>query len=280
MIDAHMHLWRRARGDYGWLTPEVRPLWRDFEPLDGIAKLTENSIDQAILVQAAPTEAETDFLLDIAERHREFAGVVGWLDLAAKDAPDRVAKRARHPLFKGVRPMIHDIDDPEWMLRSDLAPGIAALISHNLTFDALIKPHHLDILRRFIGRYPDLRIIIDHGAKPSIDAAIFGPWRTSMLKLGRESYVYCKLSGLVTEIGQDWHIDQLQPIFETLYEAFGPDRLVWGSDWPVLNLASDYANWLSAAMALVSAIANDAQCAAIFDENARRFYNIEKRGLQ
>ncbi len=167
-IDAHQHFWNPRRGDYGWLTPAVGPIYRDFMPEDLAPTLTRLGIDGTILVQAAPTVAETIYMLDIAANTPFVAGVVGWVDFTAPDAPDMIARLARDPLLVGLRPMIHDIADDDWMLRDDLAPALHAMTAHGLVFDALVRPRHLPRLARFVTRYPNLAVVIDHGAKPDI----------------------------------------------------------------------------------------------------------------
>ena len=167
-VDAHQHFWRLDRADYGWLTPAQAPIYRDFEPADLAPLLARAGIDATVLVQAAPTVAETRFLLELAAATPAVAGVVGWAPLAAPNAPDVVAELARAPHLKGLRPMIHDIPDVDWMLGPALAPGLRAIAASDLVFDALVRPPHLPNLRRLLDRHPDLRVVIDHGAKPEI----------------------------------------------------------------------------------------------------------------
>jgi L-fuconolactonase len=275
LIDAHLHLWRRARGDYGWLTPELGPLWRDFEPEDAAAALAAHRVDRALLVQAAPTAAETCHLLAIAKAAPWAAGVVGWADLEAPDAADQIAALAAgEPLLTGLRPMIQDLADPDWMLQPTLGPGLRALAHAGLTFDALVLPPHLPRLRRFATRYPDLRIVIDHAAKPRPRAMDLGDWRAQMAGIAAESTAFCKLSGLATEIGLDWRAEEIAPILDHLLECFGPARLIWGSDWPVLLLAGDYGGWLCAARALIEERLSAGEAALVFGANAIAAYRL------
>ena len=275
-IDAHQHFWHLTRGDYGWLTPTLGPIYRDFTPDDLAPLLAEARIDKTILVQAAPTEAETHFLLDIAARTSFIAGVVGWLDCDAPDAAPRIARMARNPCLVGLRPMIHDICDLDWILSTHLAPVFAALIAQDLTFDALVKPPHLSRLLALADRYPDMRIVVDHGAKPEIAHQIFDPWRADMAALACRPNITCKLSGLVTEAAPDWQEADLSPVFTHLLAVFGPERLIFGSDWPVLNLAGDYARWVGAVERVVAHLDVAAQ-AAIFGGNAQRIYLNRRR---
>jgi L-fuconolactonase len=245
IIDTHQHFWKLDRGDYSWLTPPLAPLYRDFLPADLKPLLAAAGVDGTIAVQAADTEAETRYLLGLADAHAWILGVVGWVDLEAAAAPAAIANLVEHPKLVGLRPMIQDMADDAWMLRDALAPAIAAMIRHDLTFDALVKPHHLRHLKEFLARYPDLRVVIDHCAKPEIRNRAFDDWARDMAEIGRSGRVFCKLSGLVTEAAPDWQPDDLAPYVKHVLSAFPPNRLIFGSDWPVLNLASDYGAWIS-----------------------------------
>ena len=272
-IDAHQHFWRLDRGDYGWLTPDVGSIYRDFEPADLVPLLRASNIDGTILVQAAPTVAETEYLLSLAEQHQFIKGVVGWVDFEAPDAPKDFAHLASHPALVGLRPMIQDIPDPSWMLRRDLAPAFEAMISHDLTFDALTLPHHLSALKQLLNRYPNLRTILDHGSKPLIADGAQDAWFEDMADLAQNTAAYCKLSGLVTEAGAQWKIDDLRPYTDHLLATFGPNRLLWGSDWPVCTLAASYHEWIGTAEALLSQ-QSEAELDAIFGLNALTAYGL------
>lgn len=272
-IDAHHHLWDPSRGDYGWLTPELGVLYRTFGPEDVKPLLKAAGVDGTVLVQAAPTVAETDYMLAIARENDFIKGVVGWVDFEAPDAPEVIARLAREPLLKGLRPMIQDIADPDWMLKEELAPAFEALIGMRLRFDALTFPVHLENLRELIRRYPDLAVVIDHGSKPYIKRREIAGWEADMRRLARETDALCKVSGLVTEASEDWTPSDLRPYVDVLLDAFGPDRLMWGSDWPVSLLASDYAEWEAVAQSLLDV--SDEDRAKIFGLNAVRFYGLE-----
>jgi L-fuconolactonase len=271
-IDAHQHFWSTARDDYGWLTAELGPIYRDFQPADLKPLIAGAGVDQTILVQAAQSEAETLYLLDIAGQTSFVAGVVGWVDLEAEGAAERVAFMAGKGVI-GLRPMVQDIDDTEWLLRPALRPAIEAMIAHDLRFDALVQPRHLSILPQFIAAYPGLRVVIDHGAKPDIANGTFQPWADGMARIARETDAYCKLSGLVTEAAADWTLDDLKPFVAHLIACFGPERLIWGSDWPVLNLASDYASWHRLVGEFLSGM-SQSEREMIMGGNAARFYGI------
>jgi len=267
-IDAHHHVWRVARGDYAWMSPDL-PIARDYG-LDDLRPLL-GPITATILVQAAATEAETDFMLAVARASNGLVrGVVGWIDLAASDAPARIAARASDPLLRGLRPMLQDIDDTTWILRPEVQPALTAMAAHGVRFDALIKPRHLPITGKLAEQHPTLSVVIDHAAKPDIAHHGFQPWAAGIARLARDTQWCCKLSGLVTEAAAGWQPDDLRRYTDHLLAEFGPARLMWGSDWPVLNLAGGYARWREATLALIPEAAHD----AVLGETAARFYGL------
>lgn len=274
-VDAHQHFWRLARGDYDWLTPALAPLYRDFEPADLVPHLETHAIARVITVQAAPTVAETRFLLDLAHATPWIAGVVGWIDFEAAEAASEIEALRAHPKLVGVRPMIQDLPDPEWMLRPGVARAFAALERSGLRFDALVRPEHLGPLRRLLERYPGLATIVDHAAKPPIAAGAFEPWASDLSRIATETGAWCKLSGLATEAEPDWKVESLRRTVDHLLEIFGPDRLAWGSDWPVVELAGGYGAWRDATLELLAGLAPSHR-SAILGGNAVRFYGLEK----
>jgi L-fuconolactonase len=230
-------------------------------------------------VQAAPTEAETRYLLDLANETPSVAGVVGWVDMEAADAPARIAALARLPKLVGLRPMIHDIADPRWMLSSRPAPAFVAIVESGLVFDALVRPIHLRPLLTLAGRYPELRVVIDHGAKPAIarwtpGGDDFTDWAQKLRRLGRRPGIACKVSGLVTEAAPSWHPEDLVPYLDLLLEAFGPDRLIFGSDWPVVNLGGGFARWLDVLLAWLDLRLDPPARDAVLGRNAARLYKL------
>jgi L-fucono-1,5-lactonase len=277
-IDAHQHFWRIVRGDYGWLTPALGTIYRDFEEHDLAPHLARHGIARTILVQAAPSEAETDYLVSVARRSAFVAGVVGWIDFEAPDAPDRVAARALDRVVKGLRPMLQDIDDAAWVLRPGLAPSFRAMRALGLRFDALVKPHHLPHLVRLADRHPGLAIVIDHGAKPDIahwqpcDDA-FRSWTRHLLALASHG-CYVKLSGLLTEAGRNRTVEALQPYVDVLFELFLPERVMWGSDWPVVELAGGYDAWRAAALRLTAGL-SAAERDDVYGAAAACFYGLD-----
>jgi len=275
-VDAHHHVWQLARGDYGWLTPKLAPIYRDFALDDLRPLLAAAQIDATVLVQAAPAVAETEFMLAVAAQSAGLVrGVVGWIDLAAADAAAVAARLARNPLLKSMRPMLQDLPDPQWILRADVDRALAALPALGLRFDALVTPRELPALAAMIERHPDLRVVIDHGAKPPIASGELEPWANAIAKLARHPQVCCKVSGLVTEAAPDWNVQALAPCVAHLLACFGAKRLMWGSDWPVVDLAGGYVRWRNATDALLADLTEDERT-AILGGTARAFYGLDE----
>lgn len=271
-IDAHQHFWRRDRGDYAWLTPDLAPIYRDYLPGDLAPQLADAGIGHTILVQAAATVAETRFMLGLAHEHSFIAGVVGWVDFESTDAPAVIADLSQDSALVGLRPMIQDIPDTEWMLREDLEPAFEAMVDHGLVFDALVKPPHLPALLELAGRYPDLAMVLDHGAKPPIASGEVSAWKRDVSRLARETPMVCKLSGLVTEAGSA-DAAVLEDCVNHLLESFGPARMLWGSDWPVCELVCSYADWRATTEKLLTRL-GVAERELIYSETARKTYGI------
>jgi len=272
-IDAHFHCWQLARDDYGWLTSALAPIYRDVTVNDWRAESAPQGVTGGVLVQAAPTEAETHFLLAQADAHPQVLGVVGWVDWLAADAPARIAALASHPKLKGLRPMLQDIDDPAWILQPLVAPALQAMADAGLVLDALVKSAHLPHMLTLAGRYPDLRLVIDHAAKPDIAAGEWQPWADGMARLAAETGAMCKLSGLLTEAGPAPAPGAVRRWAEHVLAGFGASRLVWGSDWPVLELAGSYSQWWGETQQLLAGLSAEEQ-AAILGGNARRLYRL------
>lgn len=269
-IDAHQHFWRIADRAGQWPPPELRAIHRDFAPEDLEPLLKAAGIDATVLVQTMEREAETADMLDLAGRCRFIKGVVGWTDLKAANAAEAVARLAADHRLKGLRPMLQDIAQDDWIADPALRPAIEAMLAHDLAFDALVLPRHLGPLLDFAMRYPRLRIVIDHGAKPPIAEGRFVAWRHAMAALAALPNLWCKLSGLLTEAGGRGPT-AVRPYAETLVELFGPRRLIFGSDWPVLQLAGDYLAWFEQCRDIVPAEHHD----AVFGANAMSFYRLD-----
>jgi L-fuconolactonase len=269
IIDAHQHFWNPARGDYGWLTPDM-PIHRVYGPDDLSPLLQAAGVSGTILVQAAPTAAETDYMLGIARATPWILGVVGWIDLEAPDAAAQVKARAADPLFLAVRPMLQDIAQTDWILRSELTPALDAIAAAGLVFDALVKSHQVGAVAELAARHPDLSIVLDHGAKPKLGNVLaMAEWRTEVRKLAARSNVTAKLSGLLTELPFGGGLAEVEEAAEPLFAEFGPQRLLWGSDWPVLTLAGDYDAWFNQARTLAAAHGGGV---AVMGGNAARIY--------
>ncbi|SAK98169.1 hydrolase [Caballeronia ptereochthonis] len=276
-IDAHQHYWDPARGDYGWLTPDLKPLYRRFGSGDLAPLRQAAGIERTVVVQAAPTVEETRYLLDLARSDDSIAGVVGWVPLDSSDAPAILDELVRESKFRAVRPMLQDLPDDTWIAHAPLEAAIERLIDLDLAFDALIFARHVPSLIKFVERYPKLRIVVDHGAKPPIRDGIeagWQPWADGVAQLAAlPQKLHCKLSGLATEAKENWSDETLKPYVAHLLEHFGAERLMWGSDWPVLNMNGSYSDWHAAARRLTSHL-EKAEQDAIFGANARAFYRL------
>jgi L-fuconolactonase len=282
-IDAHQHFWRIARGDYGWLTAADHPvIHRDFLPADLLPLLKDAQIHKTILVQAAPSVVETEFLLELSAEAGFVAGVVGWVDFEASDAAGTIDRLARNISLLGLRPMIQDLADDDWMLSARIESALAAMAANNLRFDALVKARHLPNLRKFLDRHQELPVVIDHGAKPDIARGDVHQWQADIRAIARDTHAFCKLSGLVTEARKNCDAHDIRPVVETLCDAFGADRLMWGSDWPVLNEAWDsagapkpdpYTRWHAMAEELTRSLTGSAR-KRVFGGTAAEFYGV------
>lgn len=277
MIDAHQHFWTLARDDYGWLEPSDAVLYRDFQPDDLGPLLERAGVARSVLVQAAPTVAETRYLLDLADRTDWVAAVVGWVPLERSGVERTLDELAANPAFRGVRPMIQDIPQDDWMLGHSLAPGFRALAERGLSLDALVKPPHLPHLLSVLQRHPDLRVVVDHAGKPEIGQRHFDDWANDIARLAAETSACCKLSGLVTEAAPDWQTQDLRPYVAHLIECFGAERLMWGSDWPVVELAGGFARWREATHQLIEGL-GESERRAILGGTAARFYCLAANG--
>ncbi|MEY4413096.1 MAG: hypothetical protein RIQ53_389 [Pseudomonadota bacterium] len=292
-IDSHHHLWRPARGDYGWLDgpdPALSTLRRDVLPEEFKTLARAHGIGHSVLVQAAPTVAETRFLLDLAAADPWIAGVVGWVDLSDPASVDTLEALAGDPRFKGVRPMLQDLPEADWIAQAPHPAVVRTLIRLGLRLDALVTPRELPALCRFVADWPELPVVLDHAGKPPLarpldrDDPVWAGWQTGLATLGQAPQLMCKFSGLLTEaggaarLGGEAALTRLRPVWEHLLQAFGPGRLMWGSDWPVLTLACGYDRWLSCADRLIDdSLAADAR-QAVHTGNAVRFYDLDISG--
>lgn len=278
-IDAHQHFWNPARGDYGWMPKDDPVLARVYGPADLGPQRVAAGVDATVLVQAAPTVEETEYMLGIADATPFVVAVVGWIDFEDPAQAAVLKRLAGHPKFKSVRPMIQDIPDDDWMLRDDVQWAFRALCDLGMGFDALGFPRHLNNFHIILQRYSELRTVIDHCMKPQIRShseASFASWAEGMARLA-EAGAYCKLSGLVTEAAEDWSEEDLAPYAAHVLEAFGAERVMWGSDWPVCRLRAEYGEWHAVADRLTAHLGPGAQ-ARIFGGTAAEFYRIAAPG--
>ena len=240
LIDAHHHLWIYNERDYVWISDAMKSLRRDFEVPDLERVTRESGVQGTVAVQARQTIEETEWLLDIAEHHPFILGVVGWVPLDKEDAAPLLERFAQHPRLKAVRHVLHDEPDDFYMLRADFNRGVSMLRSYGLAYDILIFERHLPQTLQFVDRHPEQVFVVDHIAKPRIRDGLFSPWREQMEELAKRENVYCKVSGMVTEADwKTWTATNLRPYFDVVLSAFGPGRLMFGSDWPVLTVAGN-----------------------------------------
>jgi L-fuconolactonase len=243
-IDAHQHFWKYTPAEYGWINDRMSILRDDFLPADLEQEINHVAIDGVVSVQARQTVHETRWLLDLADQHDFIKGVVGWVPLAAREVRRDLEKFAERRKLKGVRHVVQDEPDERFILREDFNSGIRALADYGLVYDILIFERHLPAAIEFVDRHPNQRFVLDHLAKPRVKEHVVEPWRENIRRLADREHVFCKLSGLATEAGwADWTEGQLSVYLETVLDAFGPRRVMFGSDWPVCLLAAEYARW-------------------------------------
>lgn len=275
-IDAHHHFWNPSRGDYGWMPQDDPILSRTYTTADLADSLQTTNVARTVLVQAAPSVEETEYLLGIADNCPFVAKVVGWIDFEDKEQYDTLKRLSAHPKFAGVRPMIQDIPDDEWMLRDDVQWAYQAIIDFDLTFDCLGFSRHLKHFHTLLTRYPEMRAVIDHCMKPQMrahSAENFKFWADGMAKLADNTSVYCKLSGLITECDDDFSAQLIRPYSDHVITCFGANRVMWGSDWPVSRLKCEYKTWFELAQLLTSNLSTEHKT-SIFENTARQFYRI------
>jgi L-fuconolactonase len=240
-IDAHQHFWDLERFQYAWMPPAPSPLRRNFLPEQLEPILTRNRFDGSVVVQAHTQLAETHWLLELAEAHSFIRGVVGWVDLTDPRLGHELDRLQRHPKFKGVRHPVHDEADVNWLMRADVLRGLAELARRDLPYDLLLRPPHLPLVPRIAERVPGLRVVIDHIAKPPIATQKLDGWAQDMAAASLIPHVWCKVSGMITEDDPArLKADRLRPYVAHVMRLFGPERLMFGSDWPVCLTAGSW----------------------------------------
>lgn len=276
VIDSHHHFWRYDAEQYPWIGQGMEVLKRDFLPGDLQAEAGRAGVDGVVSVQARQTLEETRWLCRLAEQHQLVRGVVGWVPLAAPEIDDVLGVVTRSPWLKGVRHVVQDEPDDAFLLREEFNRGVARLKHYHLVYDILIYARHLPNTIRFVDRHPEQPFVLDHIAKPTIRAARFDDdWAAHLRELARREHVVCKVSGIVTEVRDpEWSIELIRPYWEVVLEAFGPGRLLFGTDWPVCLLRTDYATWTQIVRQLIASL-SPAEQAQIMGENARRVYRLD-----
>ncbi|MEI2720038.1 MAG: amidohydrolase family protein [Gemmatimonadales bacterium] len=275
-IDAHQHFWRYDPWRDAWISEAMAVLRRDFLPADLAPLLAANLVDACVAVQADQSEAETQFLLDLARDHSFIRGVVGWVDLRSPQVAERLAHFASDRHFRGVRHLVQGEPNDEFLLQEDVVRGIRALTPLGLTYDLLLVPRQLRAATRLAAMLPDQRFVLDHIAKPLIKDGVLEPWASDLGALAMQPNVWCKLSGLITEADwASWKPTQLRQYLDVVVESFGVDRLMWGSDWPVCLLAGSYEEVREVIAEYLVRFSVDERT-AIFGGNATTFYGLEE----
>ena len=274
-IDAHQHFWDLERFEYPWMPPAPSPLAFSFLPQHLRPILKRNKFDGSVVVQAHTSLEETEWLLDLASANEFILGVVGWVDLTDARLGETLDRLQRHPKFKGVRHPAQDELDVNWMAREDVLQGLRELARRGLPYDLLFRPQHLRLIPRIVESAPELRMAIDHLAKPPIASGRVDGWAEDLAAAAAYPQVYCKLSGMITEASPEWKADELKPFVRHAFDVFGPDRLMFGSDWPVCMLACE--TWKVSLAAFTQAhgpLAREVRNKVI-GETAQHFYRLE-----
>ena len=273
-IDAHHHLWRYEPAEYPWIGDSDAVIRRDFLPRDLLSAWEGVGVQGTVAVQARQTVQETEWLLEQAAENPFLLGVVGWAPLTDPDVAGLLDRFVGNPRFKGVRHVLQSESD-DYLSRSDFDRGIAAVTARGLTYDLLIHDRQLRAATALADRHPHQRFILDHLAKPRIREGVLDPWRADIAALAQRPNVFCKVSGMVTEADRAaWTIGDLQPFFDTALEAFGPERLMFGSDWPVCLLAATPGHWHETVRALAADLSMDER-ASLFGRTAVHAYGLD-----
>jgi L-fuconolactonase len=273
-IDAHHHLWRYTPAEYDWIDESMQVLRRDFLPKDLKAAMRSAGVDGTVAVQARQTLEETRWLLDLAETNDEILGVTGWAPIAGGDFPALMEEFEDRPKLKGLRHVIQSEKDENYILREDFNAGIRALAGSGLVYEILIYERHLPQTIQFVDRHPKQVFVLDHVAKPLIAAGIVEPWASRMRELGQRENVWCKVSGMVTEAEwNEWTPEKLKPYMDVAVEAFGPSRLIAGSDWPVCLVACSYDRWWHVLQEYFAGF-SETERARVFGGNALEVYGL------
>ena len=274
MIDAHHHLWKYNPGEYGWMDDSMTILKRDYLPGELEQEVRRTGIKGTVAVQARQCMEETRWLLELADKHSFIKGVVGWFDLCSPGLENALEEFVPHPRLVGARHVIHDEPDDDYMLRHDFIQGIGQLERHNLVYDLLLFPRHLSRAEKLVGMFPRLRFVLDHLGKPPIKSGKLEPWKSGIQNLAQHPNVWCKLSGMVTEADhKQWDYKELRPYMEVVLNAFGTERIMMGSDWPVCRLAGEYSQVVEVVTNFIQSMDSKAQVNILY-QNAVDCYQI------
>jgi L-fuconolactonase len=275
-IDSHQHFWTFDPIRDSWITDDMSDIQRNFYPEDLQPTLQQNNIDACVAVQADQSLAETRFLLDLANKNDFIKAVVGWIDLQADDIDEQLAAWKAEKKLAGFRHVLQAEPDEEYMLRPNFLRGISKLKNHGFTYDILIFPKHLITTQKFVATFPDQPFVLDHIAKPYIKAGLIDEWKRDIVALAKFENLQCKVSGIITEADwKNWTYEQIKPYLEVVFDAFGADRIMFGSDWPVCLVAGEYAQ-VKGIIETYTADFSATEKAKIFGQNAARFYGISE----
>lgn len=273
-IDSHQHFWNYDPVTHAWINSQMEVIKKDFLPTDLHPILEDGKMDGCVAVQADQSEQETDFLLKCAKEHTFVLGVVGWLDLCSEDIGQKLDTYSKYPLLKGLRHIVQDEADDNFMLRPDFLRGMSKLEAHQLTYDILIYPKQLSAAVELVKMFPKQRFVLDHIAKPVINGSIDGEWKRSIQELGSSKNVYCKVSGMVTETSWNAFKDEdFYPYLDVVFESFTKNRIMFGSDWPVCLLSAPYSRVLSIMNEYLKQFSKEVHN-QVMGLNAQEFYNL------
>lgn len=274
-IDAHQHYWIMSRDDYGWITPELPVLYQDYLPKDLTPHLNKHQLDGSIVVQAAPTIEETEYILSLAVMTPSILGVVGWLDLNDPQHWTQYELYRQHPKFVGFRIMIQDMADASSLLKPPFVKALRSYAEEDVPVDLLLVSHQLETLTKLLDEVPNLRGVIDHIAKPAIAEGIQEPWLSYMKEIAKHPNIYCKLSGMVTEADHlSWKPEHLTEYIRSVLELFGSERVMFGSDWPVCLLAASYDQVVDVLEQAIPSSWGEIERTRLFGTNAKEFYKL------
>ncbi|MDE0891087.1 MAG: amidohydrolase family protein [Planctomycetota bacterium] len=275
-IDAHQHCWKYDPEEYPWMGDDMASLRVDHMPPDLHQHLQRHEIDGALMVQVRQNLDETRWMLDLADQYPYILGVVGWVDLCSPEAGAQLDEFKEHPKFKGVRHLVQDEKDSNYLLRDDFCRGVREVADRGLTYDILVYPKQLDAAIQFADRFEDAPLVLDHLAKPFIAKGEIEPWATKIKALAERPNVACKISGMVTEANwTEWKKDVFHPYLDVCFEAFGEDRLIYGSDWPMCELAGGYMKMAAVTADYAARVSGEAR-EKLFGRNAVRWYGLPR----